>query len=101
MVRTAIWRNLALVFVLLWISPLAGADAGAPVAAGSSVAGDTLDNDHSYINSSGHRVHSPAHTASGRPPPDATAECRDHTFSFSEHHRGTCSRHGGVLRWLD
>jgi hypothetical protein len=29
-----------------------------------------------------------------------TAICRDGTYSFSMHHRGTCSHHGGVARWL-
>jgi len=30
----------------------------------------------------------------------ATAICRDGTYSFSAHRRGTCSHHGGVARWL-
>lgn len=34
-------------------------------------------------------------------PEGATAQCRDSTFSFSRHHRGTCSHHNGVARWLD
>jgi hypothetical protein len=34
-------------------------------------------------------------------PPGATAQCRDGTYSFSKHHSGTCSSHGGVARWLD
>jgi competence protein ComEC len=34
-------------------------------------------------------------------PVGATAQCRDATFSFSRHHRGTCSHHHGVARWLD
>jgi hypothetical protein len=33
-------------------------------------------------------------------PPGATALCRDHTYSYSHHRRGTCSWHGGVARWL-
>lgn len=33
-------------------------------------------------------------------PADATAECRDHTYSYSGRHHRTCSRHGGVLRWF-
>ncbi|WP_182058833.1 DUF3761 domain-containing protein, partial [Pantoea sp. ME81] len=24
----------------------------------------------------------------------------DGSYSFSTHHRGTCSRHGGVAEWL-
>src|SRR5579871_5322683 len=35
------------------------------------------------------------------PPPGATALCRDGTYSYSKHHSGTCSHHGGVAKWLD
>jgi hypothetical protein len=35
------------------------------------------------------------------PPSGATAVCRDGTYSFSQHHSGTCSHHGGVSKWLD
>jgi Protein of unknown function (DUF3761) len=35
------------------------------------------------------------------PPPGATAQCRDGTYSYSQHHSGTCSYHGGVAVWLD
>lgn len=31
----------------------------------------------------------------------ATARCKDGTFSRSGHHSGTCSGHGGVAQWLD
>jgi hypothetical protein len=51
-----------------------------------------------YQNVSGHCVHRPEHA--NRPPEGATAQCRDGTYSFSEHHSGTCSHHGGVARWL-
>jgi Protein of unknown function (DUF3761) len=51
-----------------------------------------------YINSNGQRVQSPVHASS--PPAGATAQCRDGTYSFSQHHSGTCSHHGGVARWL-
>ncbi len=34
------------------------------------------------------------------PPPGATAQCNDGTYSFSQHRSGTCSHHGGVRRWL-
>ena len=33
-------------------------------------------------------------------PAGATAQCRDGSYSFSEHRRGTCSHHGGVATWL-
>ena len=52
-----------------------------------------------YTNSEGHHVHRPVHAR--HVPAGATARCRDGTFSFSEHHRGTCSHHGGVAVWLD
>ena len=35
-----------------------------------------------------------------RAPSGATARCRDGTYSFAHHHRGACSRHGGVAKWL-
>jgi hypothetical protein len=33
-------------------------------------------------------------------PSGATAICRDGTYSYSAHRRGTCSHHGGVAQWL-
>jgi len=51
-----------------------------------------------YTNSSGHRVHRPMH--SNQVPAGASAKCRDGTYSFSEHRRGTCSHHGGVTGWM-
>ncbi len=39
--------------------------------------------------------------AAAGPPAGATAQCRDGTYSFSQHHSGTCSYHGGVATWLD
>ncbi|MCW3478921.1 DUF3761 domain-containing protein [Neisseriaceae bacterium JH1-16] len=53
-----------------------------------------------YANKDGRTVHSPAHTRSGKAPKGATAKCRDGSYSFSQHRRGTCSRHGGVANWL-
>jgi len=55
----------------------------------------------SYTNKDGRTVHSPAHTRSGKAPKDATAKCRDGSYSFSQHRRGTCSGHGGVAAWLN
>ena len=59
-----------------------------------------LDNHRAYVNRDGQIVHAPAHSLSGRVPEGATARCRDGTYSFSRHHTGTCSRHGGVAQWL-
>ncbi len=39
--------------------------------------------------------------AAASPPTGATAICRDATYSYSLHHSGTCSHHGGVAKWLD
>ena len=54
----------------------------------------------SYTNVSGHRVRSPSRTLSGLAPAGASATCGDGSYSFSEHHQGTCSHHGGVSRWM-
>jgi hypothetical protein len=43
----------------------------------------------------------PAAGAADLAPPGATAKCRDGSYSFSQHHSGTCSHHGGVAVWLD
>lgn len=53
-----------------------------------------------YINNDGHVVHSPSRSMNGQVPAGASAKCRDGTYSFSQHHRGTCSHHGGVGSWL-
>lgn len=52
-----------------------------------------------YINSDGQRIPSPRQSPSG-PPPGASAQCNDGSYSFSTHRSGTCSHHGGVRRWL-
>ncbi|MEV5650242.1 DUF3761 domain-containing protein [Nocardia sp. NPDC052254] len=52
----------------------------------------------SYVNSDGRCVHDPQSSATA--PDGATAQCSDGTYSFSQHRSGTCSRHGGVSRWL-
>ncbi|MGP0906777.1 DUF3761 domain-containing protein [Serratia sp. CY76391] len=31
----------------------------------------------------------------------ATARCKDGSFSHSQQHSGSCSRHGGVAQWLN
>lgn len=59
----------------------------------------SLSNDNYYTNSSGNTVHAPAYTNDGSVPAGASARCGDGTYSFSQHHRGTCSHHGGVAVW--
>jgi ABC-type Na+ efflux pump permease subunit len=39
-------------------------------------------------------------TAVNTDPTDATAKCKDGTYSHAATHRGACSRHGGVAEWL-
>jgi hypothetical protein len=58
-----------------------------------------LDTHDHYTNRDGDTVHAPAHSRSGNVPAGATAQCRDGSYSFSRHHSGTCSRHGGVAHW--
>jgi hypothetical protein len=53
---------------------------------------------HTYTNKAGQRIQSPTKSSSG--PAGATAQCRDGSYSFSQNHRGTCSHHGGVAKWL-
>ena len=48
-----------------------------------------------YRNSDGNCVHRPSDNPSG-----ATAQCKDGTYSYSQHRSGTCSGHGGVKTWL-
>jgi TolB-like protein len=50
----------------------------------------------SYVNSQGNTVCRPSSSNTG----GATAVCKDGTYSYSQNRRGTCSRHGGVARWL-
>ena len=51
-----------------------------------------------YLNSDGNCVHRPE--AAGSAPTGATAQCKDGTYSFSQHRSGTCSGHHGVEQWL-
>jgi len=39
-------------------------------------------------------------TAANTDPTNATAKCKDGTYSHAATHRGACSRHGGVSEWL-
>lgn len=51
-----------------------------------------------YVNSDGVTVCSPYSAPAA--PAGATAQCADGSYSFSLHHSGTCSHHGGVATWL-
>ena len=72
-------------------APAAPAPAPAPAPGGGACGAD------SYVNSSGNCVHDPV--AAPSPPPGATALCNDGTYSFSQHHSGTCSSHKGVAHF--
>lgn len=52
---------------------------------------------HYYTNVDGNRVHRPVFNNAR--PAGATALCGDGSWSFSQHHSGTCSHHGGVANW--
>jgi hypothetical protein len=52
-----------------------------------------------YINSDGQCVPRPeANSHEGGL--QATAQCRDGAYSYSQHRSGTCSGHGGVAQWM-
>ena len=70
------------------------------VAPGTTPNEADLSNHNTYTNRDGNAVHAPARSLSGKVPQGASARCRDGTYSFSRHHSGTCSRHGGVANWL-
>ncbi|MDD5318412.1 MAG: DUF3761 domain-containing protein [Candidatus Pacebacteria bacterium] len=59
----------------------------------------TLSTTNQYTNTYGAKVNSPSYSSNGIPA-GATAQCNDGTFSFSLHHSGSCSHHGGVSLWL-
>lgn len=69
------------------------------ISANAQVETQLLEHRH-YHNHDNAYVHSPAHSKFGGVPVGAKAKCRDGEFSFSRHHRGTCSRHRGVSRWI-
>src|SRR5271154_6267817 len=60
----------------------------------------SLDRHGHYSNVDGNPVHQPANSLNGSIPAGASAQCRDGDYSFSQHPSGTCSKHGGVARWL-
>ena len=80
--------------------PRATPPASAPATASAASASPRLIEQGHYRNVDGADVHSPAHTQDGATPAGASAQCRDGSWSFSLHRRGTCSHHGGVARWI-
>ncbi len=61
---------------------LTAAPAAAPAAEGSAASGKA-----------------PTVARPGDAPANATAKCRDGTYSASQTHSGSCSHHGGVAEW--
>jgi hypothetical protein len=62
--------------------PAANAPAATPTATGVKTSGKAAT------------VKPPAGT-----PENATAKCKDNTYSFAKTHSGACSHHGGVAEW--
>ena len=93
--RGALVAAALLLTLSIGISP-----AFAYVAPGTTPDEADLSNHNTYRNRDGNTVHAPARSLSGKAPNGATARCRDGSYSFSRHHGGTCSRHGGVADWL-
>jgi hypothetical protein len=75
-------------------SPTPTTQATAPATTSGACAADY------YRNSSGVCVHRPVKTQNSPVPAGAAAQCRDGSYSFSQHRSGTCSHHGGVAKWL-
>lgn len=75
------------------------AGGGKETGGGGTRAGAGSSSDDYYTNVEGVRVRRPVFVEGG-PPPGASAQCRDGSYSFSRNRRGTCSHHGGVARWL-
>lgn len=69
-----------------------------PTATPTTVPASTQSNDQYYTNVDGNRVQSPSYSESQ--PSNASAQCRDGSYSYSQHRQGTCSGHGGVAEWL-
>jgi hypothetical protein len=85
-----------MVRIVLAIAAIALSLTGGAVVASPTAQADCGPGD--YTNSNGNCVQDP--TQAPTAPPGATAQCRDGDWSFSQHHSGTCSGHGGVAQWL-
>lgn len=65
------------------------------IANGTYVAPASSSSGSGYTNVDGNHVASPSSDPTG-----ASAQCRDGSYSYSQHRSGTCSSHGSVSRWL-
>ncbi|WP_176358017.1 DUF3761 domain-containing protein [Mycobacterium persicum] len=82
------------VLVVVSVAVEAGPAGAGVVAQASTASAAGLCPPGRYQNSSGVCVPSPDNSND-----DVTAICRDGSHSHSQHHSGTCSRHGGVAQW--
>jgi hypothetical protein len=102
--RRVIILSLSLLFsqqLLTQTSQRPSSGSSAPQASGApnnSPAKPKCADNGTYVNSQGKTVKRPETCTTA--PQGATAQCRDGTYSFSKNRRGTCSRHGGVAKWL-
>ncbi len=71
--------------------------AGALLSPAIASAGTCHDTPGYYTNEDGQEVHRPVCSATHQA--GETAICNDGSHSFSRHHTGTCSHHGGVAEW--
>src|SRR5262245_58146768 len=78
--------------------PCGASTDGATTGGAAASAAKPASKPKTYVNVDGDTIPSPKKADS--PPKGATALCRDGTYSFSAHRRGTCSHHGGVAQWL-
>lgn len=86
------------VALLLLVAQAVSADPGPPAPHEKQMApSSTADN--GYFDATGRWVGPPVHTPDNKPPPGASAQCQDGSFSFARGRRA-CAHHGGVSRWL-
>ena len=70
--------------------------------AAETAAKDTKDATKTAAKATGNAASATANAIKPKPsdaPPDATAKCKDGSYSHATQHRGACSGHGGVAEW--
>jgi hypothetical protein len=81
----------------------AATSAGKATATGAETAAkETKDATKSAAKATGNAASAAANAIKQKPsdaPQDATAKCKDGTYSKAAQHRGACSNHGGVAEW--
>jgi hypothetical protein len=97
-VSTSVLTLCLLVLPSLAQTSVQGATSRAASQAKSQQTEPTCTNNGTYTSSNGQTVKRPETCSTA--PQGATAQCRDGSYSFSQSHRGTCSHHFGVAKWL-